>query len=71
MQSSCGSATRPRMGMPSIQHIDMEMSCVSARAAVGEKLARAALGGGGSIDDTFFSSHLTVLEIRQDKAVTA
>jgi len=33
---------------PSIQHIDMEMSRVSARAAVGEKLARAVLGGVGS-----------------------
>ena len=33
---------------PSIQHIDMEISRASARAAVGEKLARAALGGVGS-----------------------
>ena len=31
---------------PSIQHIDMEMSRASARAAVGEKLARAALERG-------------------------
>ena len=33
---------------PSIQHIDMEMSRASARAAVGEKMVRAALGGVGS-----------------------
>jgi len=33
---------------PSIQHINMEMSGASARAAVGEKLVRAALGGVGS-----------------------
>ena len=33
---------------PSTQHIDMEMSRASARPAVGEKLARAALGGVGS-----------------------
>jgi len=33
---------------PSIQHIDMEMSRASARAAVGEKIARASLGGVGS-----------------------
>jgi len=29
---------------PSMQHIDMDMSRASARAAVGEKLVRAALG---------------------------
>ena len=33
---------------PSIQHIDIEMSCARARAAVGEKFARAVLGGVGS-----------------------
>ena len=36
---------------PSIQHIDVEVSRASARAAVGEKLARAALEGAESTAD--------------------